>query len=52
MEVAVGFESIRLRLDIDAPEATGQQLSALREKTEQYCVVLQTLARPPALQIE
>ncbi len=51
-EVPVGFESIRLRLDIDAPEATGQQLSALREKTEQYCVVLQTLARPPALQTE
>ncbi len=51
-EVPVGFESIRLRLDIDAPEATEQQLSVLREKTEQYCVVLQTLARPPALQIE
>jgi uncharacterized OsmC-like protein len=51
-EVPVGFESIRLRLDIDAPEATEQQLCALREKTEQYCVVLQTLARPPALQTE
>jgi uncharacterized OsmC-like protein len=51
-EVPVGFESIRLRLDIDAPEATEQQLSALREKTEQYCVVLQTLTKPPALQIE
>ena len=51
-EVPVGFESIRLRLDIDAPEATEEQLSALREKTEQYCVVLQTLARPPVLQVE
>lgn len=51
-EVPVGFESIRLRLDIDAPEATEQQLSALREKTEQYCVVLQTLTRPPTLQTE
>ena len=51
-EVPVGFESIRLRLDIDAPEATEEQLSALREKTEQYCVVLQTLARPPVLQTE
>ena len=51
-EAPVGFESIRLRLDIDAPEATEEQLSALREKTEQYCVVLQTLVRPPALQIE
>ena len=51
-EVPVGFESIRLRLDIDAPEATEEQLSALRKKTEQYCVVLQTLARPPVLQTE
>ena len=51
-EVPVSFESIRLRLDIDAPEATEEQLSALREKTEQYCVVLQTLARPPVLQTE
>jgi uncharacterized OsmC-like protein len=51
-EAPVGFEAIRLRLDIDAPEATEEQLSALREKTEQYCVVLQTLARPPVLQVE
>lgn len=51
-EVPVGFENIRLRLDIDAPEATEEQLSALRKKTEQYCVVLQTLARPPVLQTE
>ena len=49
-EVPVGFENIRLRLDIDAPEATKEQLSALREKTEQYCVVLQTLKHPPLLQ--
>ena len=33
-----------------APGATEQQLTALREKTEQYCVVMQTLRRPPALQ--
>ena len=41
--VPVGFESISLRFDVDAPEATGEQLQALYEKTEQYCVVLQTL---------
>ncbi|HLB46537.1 MAG TPA: OsmC family protein [Anaerolineales bacterium] len=46
-EVPVGFESIRVRFEIDAPEATAEQLSALREKTEQYCVVMQTLTRPP-----
>jgi uncharacterized OsmC-like protein len=51
-EVPVGFESIRLRFDILAPNATPDQLRGLREKTEQYCVVMQTLLRPPALQSE
>ncbi len=46
----VGFEHIRVRFAIDAPEATEQQLNALREKTEQYCVVLQTLTHPPAIE--
>jgi hypothetical protein len=27
-------------------------MSGLREKTEQYCVVMQTLLRPPKLQSE
>ena len=31
-------------------DADGTQLDKLREKTEQYCVVLQTLARPPAIE--
>jgi uncharacterized OsmC-like protein len=51
-EVPVGFESIRVRFEIDAPEATAEQLSAVREKTEQYCVVMQTLTRPPELVTE
>ena len=51
-EVPVGFEEIRLRFEIDAPEATTEQLRALREKTEQYCVVMQTLRQPPILQVE
>src|SRR5262245_8286793 len=51
-EVPVGFETIRLRFDLQAPGATAEQLRALREKTEQYCVVMQTLARPPVLQTE
>jgi uncharacterized OsmC-like protein len=50
-EVPVGFESIRVFFEIDAPEATVEQLDKLREKTEQYCVVMQTLAHPPALQV-
>src|ERR1700719_1459972 len=51
-DVPVGFESIRLRFDIAAPKATPEQLLGLREKTEQYCVVMQTLMRPPALHTE
>jgi len=51
-EVPVGFERVRVRFDIDAPEATPEQLSKLRERTEQYCVVLQTLTRPPRLETE
>jgi uncharacterized OsmC-like protein len=51
-DVPVGFESIRLRFDIDAPEATEEQLRAVREKTERYCVVLQTLTNPPTIQAE
>ena len=49
-DVPVGFESIRLRFDIDAPEATEEQLRTLQEKTERYCVVLQTLTNPPTIQ--
>ena len=48
-EVPVGFEDIRVRFDVHAPEATPEQLRALQEKTEQYCVVLQTLANPPRI---
>src|SRR5262245_54446298 len=51
-DVPVGFERIRTRFEIAAPEATEQQLSALREKTEQYCVVMQTLQRPPAIETD
>src|ERR1700733_7553604 len=51
-EVPVGFESIHLRFDVAAPQATPEQLRALQEKTEQYCVVMQTLMRPPSLLTE
>jgi uncharacterized OsmC-like protein len=49
-DVPVGFESIRLHFDVVAPNATSEQMSALKEKTEQYCVVMQTLTQPPKLQ--
>ena len=51
-DVPVGFEAIRVTFDIDAPEATAEQLQALHEKTEQYCVVFQTLTHPPQIASE
>lgn len=51
-EVPVGFETIRVKFEVDAPSATAEQLRALHEKTEQYCVVLQTLKRSPKLETE
>lgn len=51
-EVPVGFEAIRVKFDIDAPQATAEQLKALQEKTEQYCVVLQTMLHPPKINSE
>lgn len=48
-EVPVGFESIHLKFNIDAPQATTDQLRLLQEKTEQYCVVLQTLLHSPRI---
>lgn len=49
-DVPVGFENIRLRFAVVAPESAPEQLEKLREKTEQYCVVMQTLMRPPKIE--
>jgi len=49
-EVPVGFQNIRVRFDVRATAASEQQLTALREKTEQYCVVMQTLLHPPKIE--
>src|ERR1700729_3539728 len=49
-DVPVGFKSIQLYFDVTAPKATPEQLRGLQEKTEQYCVVMQTLLRPPKLE--
>jgi len=43
-EAAVGFEEIRLRFELDS-DASEEELDALVEATERYCVVYQTLAR-------
>ncbi|MGB0045294.1 MAG: OsmC family protein, partial [Terriglobales bacterium] len=49
-DAPVGFQDIRVTFDVRAPQATAEQLSALRAKTEQYCVVMQTLQRPPKIE--
>lgn len=51
-DVPVGFETIRLKVAVDAPDATPDQRRALAEKTEQYCVVMQTLTKPPAIRVD
>ena len=49
-EVAVGFQNIRLRFDLDS-DATEEQIATLLKLTERYCVVYQTLAHPPKIDI-
>jgi uncharacterized OsmC-like protein len=48
----VGFQEIRVQFDVAAPQATLEQMKALQEKTEQYCVVMQTLLHPPKMNTE
>ncbi len=47
-DVPVGFEAIRVRFELsgDVPQ---ERLDKLRERTERYCVVLQTLLAPPSI---
>lgn len=49
-EVPVGFQSIRLRFTLDT-DASEDQLATLLRLTERYCVVYQTLAHPPQLNV-
>jgi uncharacterized OsmC-like protein len=50
-ETPVGFQSIRLTFDIDAPGADADAIEKLKEKTTRYCVVLATLNEPPAIEV-
>ena len=45
-DAPVGFREIRLSFDVDT-DATDEQLAALTKLTERYCVVWQSLRRPP-----
>ena len=47
-DAPVGFREIRLTFDLDT-DATQEQIDSLIKLTERYCVIFQTLARPPQL---
>jgi len=47
-DAPVGFREIRLTFDLDT-DATQEQIDSLIKLTERYCVIFQTLAKPPQL---
>ena len=47
-DAAVGFTDIRLVFDLDTDEPQ-ERIDALTGLTERYCVVFQTLAKPPKI---
>ena len=47
-EAPVGFRDVRLSFELET-DAGEEELAPLLKLTERYCVVLQTLARPPRL---
>jgi uncharacterized OsmC-like protein len=51
-DVPVGFEEIRVRFEINAPNASDEELASLHEKAERYCTVLQTLSGAPRIRTE
>jgi uncharacterized OsmC-like protein len=50
-ETPVGFQEIRLTFHLDT-DASDEQLATLIRLTERYCVVFQSLNRPPQLAVE
>jgi uncharacterized OsmC-like protein len=49
-DAPVGFSAIRLRFEIDAPDAPDDQLERLLARSERACTVLQTLLSAPAVE--
>jgi uncharacterized OsmC-like protein len=49
-DVPVGFQSIQLKLALDT-DASEEQLTSLLNLTERFCVIYQTLTRPPQMTI-
>jgi uncharacterized OsmC-like protein len=50
-ESPVGFSAIRLHFDLDT-DAPAEQLATLLKLTERYCVIYQTLQKPPAIKAD
>jgi len=50
-EAPVGFKAIRLGFDLDT-DAPDEKLDTLIRLTERYCVIYQTLVRPPEINVE
>jgi uncharacterized OsmC-like protein len=49
-DAPVGFTSIRIAFEMDT-DAAPEKVAKLVELSERYCVVFQTLARPPSLSV-
>lgn len=49
-DAPVGFQGIRLSFTLDT-DASDEQLETLLRLTERYCVVYQTLVRPPTMTV-
>jgi uncharacterized OsmC-like protein len=49
-DAPVGFREIRLRFELDA-DAPQDKIDSLIKLTERYCVIFQTLAKPPKLSV-
>src|SRR3984957_1945152 len=49
-DAAVGFREIRLSFELDS-DAPADTIDTLVKLTERYCVVFQTLAKPPKLSL-
>jgi uncharacterized OsmC-like protein len=49
-DAPVGFREIRLRFELDA-DAPQDKIDSLIKLTERYCVIFQSLAKPPKLSV-
>jgi len=50
-DAPVGFRDIRLTFDLDT-DAPQDKIETLIRLTERYCVIFQTLAKPPKLELD